>query len=107
MLKEIHTWFVDNLRDRMTGPSRVQSYDVAPVVEAPLIGIRFELFAESPDGPKLLCNNVSLHPKWDERRNGPEASESATQKQVFQCQCPDQTGGPAPHGVVLEALGCK
>jgi len=109
MLKEIHTWFVENLQDRpgSTPPAGVQRHDAAPAAETPLTEIRFEVYAESPDGLTLLCDTTSLHPKWNEKRSGTEGSEPAAQRQIFQCQCSDGNAATASHSGTLEAFGRK
>jgi hypothetical protein len=100
MLNEIHMWFVDNLRDRAptSGSSqipRVLAPDSASAIT------RFEIFAESPDGPTLLCGNASLHSAWNKKSSGSDSN------QLFQCYCPTQATELGLHASILEAVGRK
>jgi hypothetical protein len=107
LLKEIHTWFVVNLRDRPTTPQRMPTNILDPVNEVPLAVVQFRLYAESPSGDKLICNHASVHPKWNEKKNGLGESSPAILNRLFQCQCPVLADGNPPHQASLDALECE
>ena len=86
MLKDIHEWFVDNLKPSKVS-SRVLPYRTPE--HGPLFsGLVFELYVESAHGLDLVCSRASLHPKW----NGKQAETIAGRTnelgpQLFLCQC--------------------
>ncbi|KAK6534827.1 hypothetical protein TWF281_006127 [Arthrobotrys megalospora] len=98
MLTEIHTWFVDNIRNRAYSPATlVPSMAATSLSGPPLFSIRFELFAESISGLEALCPNASVHPGWNDKGRGP----------VFQCHCSTQANQPTLHSPRLDLIECR
>src|SRR5438045_616864 len=101
MLREIHGWFVDNLRDSTSIRTQPVTNDSRNQIQvAPLQDFIFEVFADATPGqePILLCSRASLHPKWTV-----EPSEES-QTHLFICRCahgqePDMQSHGARHAV--------
>ncbi|KAK6543480.1 hypothetical protein TWF694_000226 [Orbilia ellipsospora] len=94
MLTEIHTWFVDNIRDRTHVPASATTLaqGLSALNLNPLTTIHFELCVKSPTGLETICSNASVHPNWGDK------------EPVFQCRCITQLGSPAPHFIQLDSL---
>jgi hypothetical protein len=96
MLKEIHVWFVENLKD---APSTTQSFIRSggdPDRCSSLDDVQFQLYTESEQGLNLICSHACLHPNWNEKHSRVEESASTVQNQLFTCQCSrgDDIGQP-------------
>ncbi|CAM1510177.1 Fc.00g005120.m01.CDS01 [Cosmosporella sp. VM-42] len=72
MLKEIHLWWTNNLKNAFDGaPSNAVSSHTASVAHP----LRFEVHADGSEGLQLICSRASLHENWKE---GTE---------LFSCDC--------------------
>ncbi|RYP40588.1 hypothetical protein DL767_001588 [Monosporascus sp. MG133] len=105
MLKEIHAWYTDNLKDveaiprphethQEIDPPQRRSFTDSPIHT-------FELTVEIDEGQKPLCGCASL--KLDK---GEELDETMTdsQRALFVCCCPNET---ASHRATIEAYGSR
>jgi hypothetical protein len=106
MLKEIHVWFVDNLRDATLAEPRGE---LSLVVEPPLSQVVFELRQQDPEGDILLCYQASLDPSWKTKSHRTPNEESVQRSQpLFSCQCQPRTSeGRPPHGDQLARFARK
>ncbi|EPS45885.1 hypothetical protein H072_232 [Dactylellina haptotyla CBS 200.50] len=99
MLTEIHTWFVDNIKNPRTGtPSIDQRINALSVNDGPLANIQFELVEESSNGQAVLCPKAAVDSKWNQVEDGDP------QPKLFHCNCAAQPGQPAPHHFQLDSL---
>jgi hypothetical protein len=107
MLREIHEWFVDNLKEATLSTQEVVS--VSQTQDPPLQDLSFELYIETDQGLRLLCNHASLHPKWNEKPSGGAAGSIIASDHLFICHCPDvtQNNGIPPHHEKLAAYRCE
>jgi hypothetical protein len=105
MLKEIHLWFVENLKDAPSANQPLVTGNRNPDQCSSLDGAQFQLYAESEQGLNLICSHACLHPKWNDKH--PRVSESASrvQKQLFMCQCSRADGVTQPHCTRVAAYG--
>ncbi|KAK4145156.1 uncharacterized protein C8A04DRAFT_27161 [Dichotomopilus funicola] len=122
MLREIHTWFVENLRDppnrdhdaappephdQDEGPRdhhaappgpHDQDEGATPVIQLPFTEVRFRLgIHASTEARNFVCPQASLHPEWTHKASrgvGGHSGQPSTPKQVFRCRCTntDQPG---------------
>ncbi|GAB1311895.1 hypothetical protein MFIFM68171_02105 [Madurella fahalii] len=114
MLKEIYTWFVENLRDGTITPMPRTPGDGLMVKQAVQTqspnNTHFALYVQSPNGQKLLCPTACLHQGWTVYRRASVGSSglSSTQQPVFECQCRDlltgASGSPGPHHAAVCVL---
>ncbi|RYP79429.1 hypothetical protein DL770_006666 [Monosporascus sp. CRB-9-2] len=104
MLKEIHAWYIDNLKDVEAIP---RPHDIPQEIDSPRRRSftessihTFELTVEIDDGQKPLCGCASLKPD-----RGEELDDTGTdsQRALFVCCCPNET---ASHRATVEAYGC-
>jgi hypothetical protein len=95
MLKEIHVWFVENLRDAPYTTQALVREGRDPHQCSSLDYVQFQLYTESEQGLSLICSHACLHPKWNEKHSRVE-NASTVQKQLFICQCSrgDDIGQP-------------
>lgn len=91
MLREIHTWFVENLKDKPTGPRHEQGSSLDLNQVARQADLQFELYKERPSGIELVCSRASLHSAWNEKGFGTGTTDIACSKTLFQCHCADQS----------------
>jgi hypothetical protein len=106
MLKEIHEWFVENLR---TGtPSRNHQATTTTIQQTettPLRDVTFELYLNTGTGqtPSLICHHASLSSSWSIK-----TSEN-TQTKVFECRCntTDQERREGPHADTVAAYASE
>ena len=107
MLREIHEWFVDNLKEATLSTQEVVS--VSQTQNLPLQDLSFELYMEADQGLRLLCNHASLHPKWNGKPSGGAAGSITASEHLFICDCPNvaQNNGIPPHQEKLAAYGCE
>jgi hypothetical protein len=87
MLKEIHVWFVENLKGP---PSTTQTLvrGGGDSTRCSLLDhVQFQLYVEAEQGLYLICSHACLHPKWNERHSRAEEGASMVQKQLFICRC--------------------
>jgi hypothetical protein len=105
MLKEIHVWFVENLKD---APSTTESLVMGngnPDQWSSFDGAQFRLYTESEQGLNLICSHASLHPKWNDKHSRVGESASTVQKQLFICHCSRGDGVAQPHCTRVAAYG--
>lgn len=84
MLKEIHEWFVDNLKERPSARVPLVTDNSQPCTQAvPLQDITFELLADAGPGkdPIIVCSSATLHAKWSVR------TSEEPQRKLFDCRC--------------------
>jgi hypothetical protein len=107
MLREIHEWFVDNLKEATFSNREVVS--VSQTQNPPLQDLSFELYIKTDQGLRLLCDHTSLYPKWNEKPSGGAAGSMTASDHLFICSCPDvaQNNDVAPHHENLAAYGCE
>ncbi|EPE34329.1 hypothetical protein GLAREA_10023 [Glarea lozoyensis ATCC 20868] len=101
MLREIHVWFVENLKET-TSPTQ-REVSISQVQNLPSRDPRFELYVEADQGLILLCNCASLHPKWNER----PSDNIQVSENLFKCCCPnvDPHNDMPPHQEKLATYG--
>jgi hypothetical protein len=94
-LEEIYRWWAENMRVPVATP---RSVVVEPESISPPLPpvVTFEVYVETPQGPRLVCPEASLHDDW--RESGCS--------QLFSCQCPAVKGKDPRHREV-EAIACK
>lgn len=102
MLREIHEWFVDNLKERpwIRAPSATDSSPPqTPAV--PLQDTTFEISADAGPGkaPILICRSATLHAKWSVR------TSEEPPKKLFECRCGQHD--QEPHRSRVTAYACK
>ncbi|KAF7533247.1 hypothetical protein G7Z17_g13540 [Cylindrodendrum hubeiense] len=66
MLKEIHVWFNDNLKHNRVSVQPAADGRAGDVAEPALPALTFELYLQSKDTPRMICQTASLAPRWDE-----------------------------------------
>jgi hypothetical protein len=107
MLKEIHEWFVDNLKDTTSSGCRLaqDTQDPEPSPIAPSQDFNFELLADTgrAEGHQVICHRVSLHPKWKVK------NVEATPRHLFVCKCNEncQDCDWQSHQTRVAAYACK
>jgi len=92
MLKEIHVWFIENLKDAPSTPQPLASGNRNLDQSSPLDAAHFQLYTETDQGLKLICSHAWLHSKWNDKHPGAVESGSTAQKQLFVCQCSGADG---------------
>ena len=107
MLREIHEWFVVNLKEATLSSQAVVS--VSHTQNLPLQDLSFELYVEADQGLRLLCSHTSLHRKWNEKPSGGAAGSITASEHLFICRCPNaaQNNGIPPHKEKLAEYGCE
>lgn len=115
MLKEIHLWFVENLRDVPTmaqtqtmvreQDNRIQNQHK----ESALDGLYFQLYAESEQMSNLICKRAGLHAKWKDALKGSATTQgkSTAQNHLFVCQCSSQFTDTEAHQLKTASFGRK
>jgi hypothetical protein len=85
MLKEIHEWFIRNLRDATltTQTATTGNNDQSSL----LPDLSFELFAESVQEPELICCHACLNSNWNSKHSGAVAGGTVTPGHLFTCRC--------------------
>ena len=100
MLKDIHEWFIRNLREttlQTTQAVVTGMHDQSTQFSGP----QFELYAESDQGPRLVCNHACLHHKWDSKHSAVVAN--STLAPLFICRC----SADQPHNARVAEYGRK
>lgn len=105
MLKEIHVWFIENLKDTPSTPQPLVTRTGNPDQSSPLDAAHFQLYTETDKGLKLICSHACLHSKWNDKHPGAAESGSTAQKQLFVCQCSSADGVTQPHYTRVAAYG--
>ena len=100
MLKDIHEWFLDNLKD-----SKLSSWALSSRTseQGPLFSsLIFELHVKSAHGLDLVCSRASLYPKWNDKQTETMATRTnELRPPLFLCQCQGGEGQPL-HAKVAE-----
>jgi hypothetical protein len=109
MLKEIHVWFVENLKD---GPSTAQPLVAGNRIpdqhsQSALDALHFQLYVESDQASNLICKRAGLHLKWKDNLRYSNAAEtiSTAQKHLFICQCSSQSTHAESHQTKIASYG--
>jgi hypothetical protein len=106
MLREIHEWFVDNLKE--TAPTTQAAVSVSQTQDLSLQDLSFELYVVSDQGLRLICNHTSLHPKWNEKPSRGVAGSITASEHLFICRCPNEAqNNIPPHQEKLAVYGCE
>jgi hypothetical protein len=107
MLKEIHEWFVDNLKDASL--STQAAVRISQTQNLPLQDLNFELYVETDQGLMFACDHTSLHPKWNEKPSRVAAGSITASEHLFICCYLNaaQNNGIPPHQEKLAAYGCE
>lgn len=105
MLKEIHVWFIENLKDAPSTPQPLVTGNRNPDQSSPLDAAQFQLYTETDKGLELICSHACLHSKWNNKHPGAVESGSTAQKQLFVCQCSGADGVMQPHYTRVAAYG--
>jgi hypothetical protein len=107
MLREIHNWFSENLKDT-TSANRPRSQGTSNSgldVAATFQDFTFELYVETGTGPghQIVCHRASLHPKWKAK------STEETSDPLFLCNCDQdcQSCDWQSHRMKVAAYTCK
>ncbi|KAF7503478.1 hypothetical protein GJ744_003707 [Endocarpon pusillum] len=104
MLREIHVWFVDNLKERpsIRVPSATDS-SPSRTSAVPLQDITFELLVDAGPGkaPILICSCATLHAKWSVR------TSQGPQTKLFECRCGQHDEKPHSSRVAAYALSTR
>ena len=105
LLKEIHEWFVENLKEATSTTQMAASGSQDQASQ--LSDLSFELYGESHQGPKLICSHTCLHPKWNEKRSGAVTTGTNALEHIFLCQCTSHNGDAQPHQTKITGYTCK
>jgi len=87
MLKDIHEWFVHNLKDTTLQTTQVVVTGTHDDQSTLFSGPKFEVYAESDQGLRLVCSHACLHRKWDGKHSRVIASSTPTLAPLFICRC--------------------
>lgn len=107
MLKEIHVWFVENLKDPPSTTQALVRGGGDPPRCSSLDHVQFQLYTESEQGLSLICSHACLHPKWNEKHSRAEEVASTVQKQLFICRCSRGDNVGQPRCTRISAYGCE
>jgi hypothetical protein len=105
LLREIHEWFIENLRDATSSRTTVANETQAQTQSTRLPDLTFELFAETGQGqePGLICSHACLHSKWTVKPS------EETPRHLFMCRCvgSSQHQDMQSHRARVAAYACK
>lgn len=106
MLKEIHEWFLENLKNGTPARDYQATTTTIPQAETtPLRDVTFELYLNASTGqtPTLICDQVSLSSSYSIK------TSEDTQTKVFECRCntTDQERRKGPHADTVAAYASE
>jgi hypothetical protein len=98
MLREIHSWWAQSLKDAVTGASEPAQGHQLLGLQRTLNPMSFEVHLTSTGVSQLLCSQACLHDDWRETGS----------TQLFVCRC-SQTGTSTlhPSHPRVESIACK
>ncbi len=104
MLREIHTWFVENLKDKPSDPQHEAASSLDLFNASRQADLQFAVYEERPSGMELVCSHASLHSTWNEKRIGTGTAHIVSSQTLFQCNCTNQA---ALHAADVDAFCCE
>ena len=104
MLREIHTWFLENLKDKPldTHDDAASSLDHFNAPRQP--DLQFAVYEERPSGMELVCSRASLHSSWNLKEIETGTAHTAASQKLFQCLCANQA---LLHVADVDAFCCE
>lgn len=97
MLKEIHSWWTQNLRDAASARSEPSSTGQSSELQEAVEPIFFEVHLVVDRASQLLCPRACIHDDWRE----------ADSPQLFMCKCAGTSGGVGANHSTVESISCK
>jgi hypothetical protein len=104
MLREIHTWLVENLKDKPSDPQNEANSSLDLFNASRQADLQFALYEERLSGMELVCSHASLHSTWNEKRIKAGTAHIAPSQTLFQCKCDNQA---VLHAADVDAFCCE
>jgi len=104
MLRETHSWFVENLKDKPFDLPNEASSNLDLFNASRQAEIRFAVYEERGSGMELVCSRASFHSTWNDKRIGTGMAHIASSQTLFQCNCANQA---VLHAADVDAFCCE